>query len=165
MNPMLVYLIRHAEAVELGSPGAPRDFDRALTPHGLAQARALGEAFARLALPVDAVAASPLVRAHQTAIELLAVVLPGARPVTCDHLAPGQWQPAKLSEFLAAGPGEHVAAVGHMPELGAYLEWLIGAAEGSIPLAKGAAACVAFKGPPEKAAGELKWIATPQWFM
>src|SRR5438477_9803902 len=85
---MLLYLIRHAEAVELGSPGAARDFDRALTPHGRAQARALGEAFARLKLPVDVVVASPLVRAHQTAVELLAALQPDTRPVTCDQLAP-----------------------------------------------------------------------------
>ena len=63
---MLLYLIRHAEAVELGSPGAARDFDRALTPHGRDQARALAEAFVRLKLPVEAVVASPLVRLLMT---------------------------------------------------------------------------------------------------
>ena len=52
-----------------------------------------------------------------------------------------------------------------MPELGAYVEWLIGAAEGSIPLEKAAVACVAFKGAPEKARGKLKWVVTPEWFM
>lgn len=162
---MLLYLIRHAEAVELGSPGAARDFDRVLTPHGHAQARALGEAFARLKLSLDAVAASPLVRAHQTAAGLLAVVQPEARPVTCDHLALGRLKPAKLSEFLAAVAGTHVAAVGHMPELAGYLEWLVGAPEGSMPLEKAACACVTFAGPPARAAGQLKWVVTPDWFM
>ena len=162
---MLLYLIRHAEAVELGSPGAARDFDRALTPHGRDQARALAEAFLRLKVNVDAVAASPLVRAHQTAVELAAAVLPGGRPVTCDHLAPERLKPGRLSDFFAATPGEHVAAVGHMPELAAYLEWLLGAADGSVPLEKAAAACVAFKGDPARAAGRLKWLVTPDWFM
>ena len=162
---MLLYLIRHAEAVELGSPGAARDFDRALTPHGHAQARALGDAFARLKLPVDEVVASPLVRAHQTAVEFLAVLQPGGRPVTCDQLAPERLKPTKLSDFFAAVPGDHVAAVGHMPELGAYAEWLLGAAEESMPLEKAAVVCLAFKGDPEKAAGKLKWVVTPEWFM
>ena len=162
---MLLYLIRHAEAVELGSPGAARDFDRALTPHGRDQARALADAFSRLKLAVDAVVASPLVRAHQTAVELLAVWQSGSHPVTCDQLAPERLKPGKLSDFLATVPGKCVAAVGHMPELGAYVEWLIGAAEGSIPLAKAAAACVEFKGDPEKAAGQLRWVVTPDWFM
>jgi phosphohistidine phosphatase len=162
---MLLYLIRHAEAVELGSSGAARDFDRALTPHGRAQAHALGEAFARLKLPVDLVAASPLVRAHQTAVEFLAALQPDTRPVTCDQLAPERLKPGKLSDFFAAAPGDRVAAVGHMPELAAYLEWLIGAADGAVPLEKAGVACVAFKGDPQKATGKLKWVVTPDWFM
>jgi phosphohistidine phosphatase len=162
---MLLYLIRHAEAVELGSPGAARDFDRALTPPGRDQSRALAEAFVRLKLPVDAVTASPLARAHQTAVELLAVWQPGTRVITCDHLAPERLRPGKLSDFLATIPGEHVAAVGHMPELGAYAEWLLGAAPGSIAMAKGAAMCVEFKNDPAKAAGKLQWVVTPDWFM
>src|SRR5438445_5219171 len=87
-SAMLMYLIRHAEAVELGTPGAARDFDRALTEHGREQSRALADAFARLKLPVDAIVASPLVRAHQTAVELAAIWHPGNRVVTCDQLAP-----------------------------------------------------------------------------
>jgi len=162
---MFLYLIRHAEAVELGTPGAARDFDRALTPHGHKQSRALAEAFVRLNLSVDAVVASPLVRAHQTAVELLNVWQPGGRVVTCDQLTPERLKPVKLSEFLAAVPGERVAAVGHMPELGAYLEWLIGAAEGSIPMAKTAVACVELPGDPRKATGALRWLVTPDWFM
>jgi phosphohistidine phosphatase len=161
---MRLYLIRHAEAVDLGGPGAARDFDRALTPAGRAQAAALAAAFARLELAVDAVVASPLVRAHQTAVDLLAAWQPDARVVTCDHLAPERLKPNKLSDFLAAVPGERVAAVGHMPELGAYAEWLIGAAAGSVPLAKCAAACVECRGDPEKAAGKLLWLVTPDWF-
>ena len=161
---MLLYLIRHAEAVDLGSPGAARDFDRVLTPHGRDQARALADAFVRLKLPVDAVVASPLVRAHHTAVELLNVWHAGA-VVTCDQLSPERLKPGKLSDFLAAVPGDAIAAVGHMPELGGYVEWLIGAAEGSVPLAKAAAACVAFKGDPAKGAGKLHWLATPEWFM
>src|SRR5690349_8721257 len=105
---MLLYLIRHAEAVDLAAPGAPgpvRDFDRPLTPHGRDQTRALAEAFTRLNLAVDAVVASPLVRAHQTAVELLNVWQPGAHVVTCDQLAPDRLKPGKLSEFLAAVPG------------------------------------------------------------
>jgi phosphohistidine phosphatase len=162
---VLLYLVRHAEAVERGAPGATRDFDRPLTPHGRDQSRALGEAFARLKLPLEAFVASPLVRAHQTAIEMLAVLLPETRPITCDQLAPERLKPGKLSEFLATVPGEHVAAVGHMPELGAYVEWLIGAADGSLPLEKAAVACVAFKSSPAKAAGKLKWLVTPDWVM
>ena len=85
--------------------------------------------------------------------------------VTCDALSPEKLKPGKLSDFLAAVPGEHIAAVGHMPEIGTYAEWLIGAAEGSIPLAKAAVMCIDFKNGPAKAAGKLQWLVTPDWFM
>ncbi len=162
---MLLYLIRHAEAVERGSPGAGRDFDRALTPHGHAQTRALADAFARLKLTVDEVVSSPLVRAYQTGAGLLDVWRPGARPVTHDALSPERLKPAKLSEFLAGVPGDAVAVVGHMPDLGAYAEWLLGAPSGAIQLAKAAAACIEFKGDPIKAGGKLHWLIPPEWVM
>jgi phosphohistidine phosphatase len=160
---ILLYLIRHAEAVERNEQGPARDFDRWLTPHGHSQALALAQAFLHRKLAFDAVVASPLVRAHQTAADLLAVWQPDARVVTCDHLAPDQFKPNKLSDFLAAVPGEAIAAVGHMPDLGAYAEWLIGAARGTIPFVKAGAACLEFRGHPGKAAGELHWLITPEW--
>jgi phosphohistidine phosphatase len=160
-----LYLIRHAEAVDPGTAGAHLDFDRPLTLHGRDQARSLALAFVRHGLTVDAIVASPLVRAHQTAVELAHVLLPESRVVTCDQLAPERLKPGKLSEFLADVPGERVAAVGHMPELGAYAEWLIGSADGSLPLAKAAVACIQFRGDPVKATGKLLWLVTPEWFM
>jgi phosphohistidine phosphatase len=162
---MILYLIRHAEAVELGSPSAFRDFDRALTQFGHDQSAALGNAFLRLKLPLNAVVASPLVRAHQTGVDLLSVVAPGSRPITHDALAPDRLKPGKLSEFLASVPGSAIAAVGHMPDLGDYAEWLIGSAPGSIRLAKAATACIEFKNGPAKGEGKLRWLITPEWFL
>jgi phosphohistidine phosphatase len=171
---MLLYLIRHAEAEDLGPGALARDFDRPLTARGRSDSRALALAFARLGLAVDTVVASPLVRAHQTAAELLAVWHPGNRPVTCDELAVEKLKPAKLSAFLAGLPArgdrtpsrqeKSVAAVGHMPDLAAYLEWLIGAALGTIHLAKAAAARLRFKGDPGRALGVLEWLVSPDWF-
>ncbi len=171
---MLLYLIRHAEAEPLTTPGIARDFDRPLTPRGHAHSQKLAEAFTRLQISVDTVTASPLVRAHQSAVELLQVWQPGNRPVTCDELGLERLKPVKLSEFLAnvqprglrtpSRDEKSVAAVGHMPDLGVYLEWLIGAAPGTIALAKAAAACLRFRGEPGKATGELLWLITPPWY-
>jgi phosphohistidine phosphatase len=172
---MLLYLIRHAEAEDLGTQGITRDFDRPLTARGRAQSRSLAHAFVQRGIAIDAVAASPLVRAHQTAAELISVWLPDTRPHTCDELAIGKLKPAKLTESLAAVPTrgsrtpsreeKAVAVVGHMPDLATYLEWLIGAAEGTIQLAKASAACLRFKGDPARAEGCLEWLVTPKWFM
>ncbi len=170
---MLLYLVRHAEAVDLGGQ-IIRDFDRPLTPRGVRQSRALATSFASRGIVIDAVVASPLVRAHQTATELLAVWAPGRRPVTCDELACERLKPQKLSEFLAEVPTigprlpsrakKAVAAVGHMPDLAAYVEWLIGAEMGTISLAKAGVACVRFEASPARSAGELQWLITPDWF-
>lgn len=169
---MLLYLIRHAEAEDLGG-AITRDFDRPLTARGREQSRGLARAFAARGLVVDVVAASPLVRAHQTAAELLALWQPDTRPVTCDELAIDRLKPVKLSEFLgnlpANGPRvpsrseKAVAAVGHMPDLGTYAEWLIGAAPGTVNFAKAGAACLRFKGDPSRAAGVLEWLVGPEW--
>ena len=170
---MRLYLLRHAEAEDIGTGGITRDFDRPLTAQGRADSRALAKAFAQRNVIVDAVVASPLVRAHQTAVELLSVLAPALRVVTCDELAIDRLKPGKLSEFLAAVPSSSdrlpsrdekaVVAVGHMPDLGAYCEWLMGAAAGSIRLAKASVASLRFKGDPERATGALEWLVTPEW--
>ncbi|WP_439623454.1 SixA phosphatase family protein [Gemmata sp.] len=169
---MWLYLIRHAEAEPLGG-ALTRDFDRPLTAAGRAQSRALAAAFARRGVVIDTLAASPLVRAHQTAAELLGVWAPGTRPVTCDDLAIGSLRAARLTvrlaELPAAGPrlpareDKAVAAVGHMPDLGAYLEWLTGAATGTVRFAKAGAACVHLRGDLGRGCGVLEWLVTPEW--
>ena len=172
---MLLYLIRHAEAEDLGVNGVTRDFDRPLTAKGRGQARALAKAFADRQIVVDAVAASPLVRAYQTAAELIAQWMPDTRAETCDELAIGKIKPAKLTDALASLPArgprtpsreeKAVAAVGHMPDLADYASWLIGAGPGTIHFSKAAAACLRFKGEPARAAGVLEWLVPPSWFI
>ena len=170
---MLLYLIRHAEAEDIGTGGITRDFDRPLTARGRADTRALAESFARQNLPIDAAIASPLVRAHQTAVEFLAILEPALRVVTCDELIINKLRPGRLSAFLANLPagGERVpsrevkavAAVGHMPDLATDLEWLVGAAPGTIRLAKGSAGCLRFRFNPDRASCVLEWLVAPDW--
>jgi len=170
---MLLYLIRHAEAEDLGG-AITRDFDRPLTAKGRGQSQSLAKAFVSRGIVIDTVAASPLVRAHQTAKELLSVWAPGTRPVTCDELAIGLLKPAKLTTWLMELPArgsrlparseKAIAAVGHMPDLAAYLEWLLGAAAGTIHFAKAGAACVRLKGSEfVRGCGTLEWLITPDF--
>lgn len=170
---MQLYLIRHAEAEDIGTGGVTRDFDRPLSKQGRADARALAGAFSRRNLTLDAVAASPLVRAHQTATELVSALDPALRVVTCDELSIDRLKPGKLSEFLAALPAggsrvpsraeKAVAAIGHMPDLATYLEWLLGASAGTMRFAKAGAALVSFEDGPARGGGELEWLITPNW--
>jgi phosphohistidine phosphatase len=171
--PVLLYLIRHAEAEIVGLGGVARDFDRPLTSQGKEQAWALARAFAKRNLLIDAVAASPLVRAYQTSVEFLSILAPGIRPITSDLLAIDKLKPNHLSEFLAHLPPcgnripsreeKAVAAIGHLPELCRYLEWLIGAGSGTTHIAKAGVACIQFENGPAKGKGKLHWLITPEW--
>jgi phosphohistidine phosphatase len=98
-------VVRHAEA----APGEP-DHLRPLTAAGRAAARALGEQLA--AEQIDAIVASPLVRARETA-EAIAEATK-TQVERDDRLAPG----ATADDVKAAveGKGDTVVTVGHQPD-------------------------------------------------
>ena len=163
---MRLLLVRHAEAVKQGESGVNTDFDRHLTDLGRAQARALADALAALGVTLDSVVTSPLVRALQTAEPLMRLVGdPAATPTVCDHLAPDDFRRKKVSKYLNGQEQGVVAVVGHMPSLGAYTAWLLGAEEDAIEFEKAGAALIAIDGAVEKGRGRLEWMITPEWFM
>jgi phosphohistidine phosphatase SixA len=102
---MRLFLVRHAEA----AAGEPDDL-RPLTPTGRETARALG---VRLATErPDAVLASPLLRARETAAAIAEAAGVEAEPD--ERLAPGATADGVRS--AAAGRGATVVAVGHQPD-------------------------------------------------
>jgi phosphohistidine phosphatase SixA len=100
-----VFVVRHAEA----APGEP-DHLRPLTSAGRKAAQALAKQLA--GENVDAVVASPLVRARETAEAIAAAT--GVEAQLDDRLAPG----ATADDLRAAvdGRGETVVTVGHQPD-------------------------------------------------
>jgi phosphohistidine phosphatase len=104
---MKVILVRHAEA----APGDP-DERRALTEHGLAQAREVGERLARDGVRPDAVLSSPLLRARQTADAIARATGTEAEPE--ERLAPGAT--ADDLRDAVGGRGSTVVVVGHQPD-------------------------------------------------
>ena len=129
---MDLILWRHAEAED----GA-NDLARELTPEGEKQAARVAQWLLHR-LPSDFVlVASPALRAQQTALAL------GVPVTTAREIAPG----AAVSTILkavgwpnAGGPsyGETVVLVGHQPDLGQALAFLVGASRGSVSIRKGA---------------------------
>lgn len=119
---MLLYLIRHADAVD-----AVPDAARALSPHGRHQVALLAEFLRRTRAfqPVE-FWHSPLVRARETAQRLtheLGVAIP-LREV--GHITPDD-DPRALVETLAA-LSHPVALVGHEPYLSALASLLVAGA-------------------------------------
>ena len=162
---MNLYLIRHADA---GDPHAWKgdDDDRPLTDRGRRQSRELAAALQRLGHPVRFVVSSPLVRARQTAEEMLGVWTPATRDAAlCELLSPGRLRKRKLSQYIDALEAPALAVVGHTPEISDYLGWLLGTDGESVPLKKGGAACVELPVGPAKGRGELLWVVTPEWYL
>ena len=126
---MLLYLIRHAEAVELGTPGAARDFDRA-SAH---PPRPRDQSHACWRTPSPSSSCMWTCSGNQPSGSRVS-----DRGGTGDRVAPGRlprrnvrstrprtpetYQTVRFPRLTV--PGEAIAAVGHMPELGGYLEWL-----------------------------------------
>lgn len=160
---MDLYLIRHADALALGTGGITDDAERPLSEEGKAQARLLATGLRGQGVRLEKVVTSPLVRARQTAEELVRQWPPPAPVVEiCAELSPGG-KPRKLARFLRDLGGEAVAVVGHQPDLGYLASWLIGSRKAQLDFAKGGVAYLAFDGGPGKGSGCLRWLVTPRW--
>lgn len=110
---MLIYLIRHAEAVPEDVAGS--DADRWLSARGREAARGLARLLREQQVAPDAFITSPLPRATQTA-ELVAAGLDYLGPIEVEPaLAPG-CHPRVVVDGLAAR-GAAVVVVGHEPTI------------------------------------------------
>ena len=134
----MIWLLRHGDA-EDGSP----DSERPLSQKGQDQARAAGEALAKIGVEIDACLTSPKVRADETA--KLACEPLGVEPQHEPKLAGGPFD----AEQLAAGLGD-VLLVGHDPDFSMAVHSMTGA---QVRMKKGGLAGV------ER--GELKVLMRP----
>ena len=139
---MQLILVRHAEAVDAQSSGTQADEARVLTPRGQRQADGLKDAFRRLGLLPDVIASSPAIRAKQTADALGSLLPTGSEITVTDKLAVDQLRPRKLSKEIVEYDADTVVIVGHMPDLGIYAAWLLGAGENILRFEKAGAARV-----------------------
>lgn len=120
-----LYLIRHGIAADRTE--FQDDFDRPLTPRGIAKTSAIIQRLVTLGLCFDRVLTSPLVRAQQTAELFRGAGLCGLIE-EFDALAPGGNVEALVSWWSGSRPvqaDEAIAIVGHQPDLGQWAEWLL----------------------------------------
>lgn len=151
-----ICLVRHAIAVERGTPGYEDDFARPLTADGRKRMTLAAAGLAKV-FGAQMILTSPLVRAAQTADVLHNQFRCSVEG--CDALGLGD-HAAVIAE-LRSRPEERVALVGHEPWMSGLLAMLLTGSEGTFQaeFKKGGAALVSSVGPP--AAGDL----TLQWFM
>jgi phosphohistidine phosphatase len=156
---MLLLIIRHAIAVERGTPGIP-DEKRPLTPEGELKFR---EAAKGLALLVDrphALLTSPWLRAKQTAA-IAGAAWGRLEPKETAALAGGSFD--ELEAVLDPYPDDAtVVVVGHEPWVSALLARLLGARhDDRLTFKKGGAALVDVPGRLAEG-GSLAWFLPPK---
>jgi len=150
-------IVRHAIAADRDPDAWPDDSLRPLTERGEQRFRNAARGLRRLAPEVDAVLASPFVRAWRTA-ELLHDEAGWPEPERCPELEAGR-SPAETVALLAGRSGA-LALVGHEPFLSSLASLLLTGDEGRLrlELKKGGALLLgsALDGP------ELRWHVTPR---
>ncbi len=158
---MILYIIRHAWAVERDDPACPEDSLRPLTPEGRERFGRLVQVLAERGFAPGLIATSPLVRCRQTA-EIVSELIDGRPAVVArDELAPG----SDLAGLLAwtnrqLDRQREIAWVGHVPDVEYLAGDLIGASRGATRFAKGGVAAIQFDGSVEHGAGTLWWLVT-----
>lgn len=156
---MILYVMRHAEAVE-GSDSLQDEW-RYLTEKGRLAAEKVSSAIAKIGRKARLTITSPLTRAVQTA-EIAAEKACRKNVVVASQLLlPG----ADLGELVAhlkgCGEAKRIMLVGHEPQLGLLVASLLGRADEAIALKKGA--CVALDLDPDKdeTAAVFLWYLVP----
>ena len=157
---MKLYLIRHAIAEERSDfalTGQP-DEKRPLTEKGIEKMKKITQGFYKIEDQIDLIYQSPLTRSQQTA-EIIKEFYPDAKLETTEHLSPG-FSAKELFSILKKQKLDSVALVGHEPDLGQFLSWLMfRQASDHFPFKKGGIAKVDFYG---NDPCYLKWFLQPK---
>lgn len=160
---MELLVIRHAIAEERDEFAASGrdDSQRPLTAEGRDKMRRVVAGLRSVVRRIDLLASSPYTRAMQTA-EIVAegYGIDEVRPV--DVLVPDAPLHDVQSWLQRKSAARVVAIVGHEPQLGALVTWLMsGLREGRVEMKKGGAAMLGFEGQPGPGVGTLRWLLTP----
>ncbi|MDQ2767946.1 MAG: phosphohistidine phosphatase SixA [Gemmatimonadota bacterium] len=160
---MQLVVIRHAIAEDqdaFAESGLP-DAERPLTKRGRKLMKRVAKGLRREVKAIDLLAASPLVRAAQTAA-IVAKEYGGLVVETVPALEPDR-APSELAAWLRAQrEARVVAVVGHEPHLGMLVTWLIsGLRDSHVKIEKGGVCLLDL----ERAAGArcatLRWALMP----
>ena len=153
---MIVYILRHAMAVQRGTAGYPND-DRPLTEEGVAKMRKAAKGIADVVDDIDIILTSPLVRAHDTATIAAEALGAEHRIEICKELMPGSSLKDLLSYLSKYKSLQKIMVVGHEPDLGYLASALLGSDDPVIEIKKGALCAIEVSTLPPRSKGKLKW--------
>ncbi len=155
---MKLYFLRHGSAEDRRV--GLRDFDRQLTPEGIAEMKQVAQGLYRLIEEVDVVITSPLPRAAETAgIAETALRVNAGPTIVSEKLAAGAFGLTELQQLVGDYPSDYrVLLVGHEPDFSEVVGELTGA---NIEMKKAGLALVEV-GHVQRAGGVLRWLLTPR---
>lgn len=159
---MQLLVIRHgiAEDAETFAATGQNDSLRPLTKAGKRKMKEVAAGLREIVDNVDVIAASPLLRAQQTA-EIVADAYGDIAVSTVQALSPGSNPSALVAWLGKQGRAEVVAVVGHEPHLGMLVTWLMTEArESRVAMSKGGAALLEFTSRAAAGSGTLEWLLT-----
>jgi phosphohistidine phosphatase len=158
-----LYLVRHAIAFDRDPSRWPDDGQRPLSPQGEARFRVAAKGLKRIVRSVDAVVASPMVRAWRTA-ELLVEECGWPPPEPSEAMEAGRTVTRAVAALRPLAERGSVAVVGHEPnlsELAAHL--LAGADQGlALDVKKGGVVCLELDGGIRANSAWLRWCVSPR---
>ena len=160
---MNVYLVRHAIAEKRDAARWPDDSLRPLSPDGVERFRRAARGLRRIVPSVEALLASPYVRAWHTA-ELVRDEAGWPEPKRCDALAAHRPAGAALEPLRRHAKRGSVALVGHEPNLSSLASLLLAGDENAVglELKKGGMVLLTFSADPSRGSGVLRWSVTPK---
>jgi len=158
---MIVYILRHAIAVQRGIAGYPND-DRPLTEDGRTKMAKGSKGIARVVDDIDVILTSPLIRAHDTATIAAEALGAENKLEVCKELLPGSSLKNLLS-YLSKFKGlNSIMLVGHEPDLGYLASALIGSDESVVEFKKGALCAIEVSSSSPRGKGKLIWHLQPK---
>jgi phosphohistidine phosphatase len=161
---MNLYILRHAIAVEPGTPGNAKDADRPITPEGERKTRQAARAMEALKLSFDLILSSPYKRARQTAEIVARKLTAHKRLELTNSLTPGG-SPRKLVELLnALKPApDSVMLVGHEPYLSELISLLVAGDQSlCLVMKKGGLCRLSVESLKYGRCAALEWLLTPK---
>lgn len=162
---MNLYIIRHAIAVEPGTPGYEDDSLRPLTAKGSEKMTNIARGLKSLGARFDLILTSPYTRALETAQILLKIFkMKKEQLAVTEHLTPMGLPEDVIGEINEKyADMESIALVGHEPNLSALIGLLVaGDASISIEMRKGGVCFLSAENLRHQRRATLEWLMMPK---
>ena len=159
---MNLYIIRHAIAIDEGTPEYDNDSERPLSDKGKKKMRQIARGLRALGVDFDLILSSPYLRAKETAEILAEVSRTKADVAFSENLIPMGDPDLLISEINEKYSANSIALIGHEPHLSSLISLLVwDNACLDITLKKGGVCRLSADDLHHTRKATLEWLITP----